>query len=133
MKAVSKLVLLIVAGLFPALAAFASTPEQAYVGSYRKMPPGVPVPVSVVTPAVGYQYNGATVRLEFVVDAQGRPTDFRVASAPDDVVASAVLKAVRQWRFAPGQVDGKPVATKVALPVRIVDSVYPGFSYAANE
>lgn len=131
MKAVSKLVFLLVAGWFSAVAAFASTPEQAYVDSYRKAP-GVPVPVSVVTPAVGSQYNGASVRLEFVVDAQGRPTDFSVKSAPDDVLASAVLKAVRQWRFAPAEIDGVPVATKVALPIRIVDPVFPGVSYAAN-
>lgn len=131
MKAVSKLVFLLVAGWFPAVAAFAATPEQAYVDSYRKVP-GVPVPVSVVTPAVGSQYNGASVRLEFVVDTQGRPTDFSVTSAPDDVLASAVLKAVRQWRFAPAEIDGVPVATKVALPVRIVEPALPGVSYAAN-
>ncbi len=131
MKAVSKLVFLLAAGGFLAVSAFASTPEQAYVDSYRQAP-GVPVPVSVVTPAVGSQYNGASVRLEFVVDAQGRPTDFSVKSAPDDVLASAVLKAVRQWRFAPAVVDGVPVATKVALPVRIVDPLYTGVSLAAN-
>lgn len=130
MKAVRKLVVLLVVGAFPAVAALASTPEQAYVESYRKAP-GVPVPLTVVSPAVGSEYNGATVRLEFVVDAQGKPVEFSIKSTPDDVLATAVVKAVKQWRFLPAEVDGKPVATKVALPVRIVDSPVTGFSYAS--
>jgi hypothetical protein len=40
---------------------------------------------------------------------------------------------VKQWRFLPAEVNGKPVATKVALPVKIVDSAPAGDRYAGFE
>ena len=119
MKAVNKLaVLLSLGALVPA--AFATTDEQAYLESCRKAP-GVPVPVSVVTPTVGREHNGGLVELEFIVDATGQPTAFSVKSSTDDVLATAVVHAVKQWKFKPVVKDGVPVATKVALPVKVVD------------
>ena len=79
------------------------------------------MPVSVVTPAVGHEYSGAVVQLEFVVDSTGQPTQFSVKSATDDTLATAVVQAVRQWKFKPVLKNGVPVATKVALPVKVVD------------
>ncbi len=121
MKAVSKLVVLLSLGALAGAAAYATDSEQAYLDSCRKEP-GVPVPVTVVSPTVGPEYNGASVQLEFLVDADGKPAAFSIKSATDDVLATAVVKAVKQWRFLPAEVDGKPIATKVALPVKIVDS-----------
>ena len=122
MKAVSKLAVLISVIALVSVAASAKTDEQIYLESCHKAP-GVPVPVSVVSPIVGSEYNGATVQLEFIVDAAGKPADFSVKSATDDTLATAVVQAVKQWRFAPVLKDGMPVATKVALPVKIVDTV----------
>jgi TonB family protein len=132
MKVVHKLVVLLSVGALSLVAASASTPEQAYVESCRKEP-GVPVPVTVVSPSVGPEYNGGSVQLEFVVDAEGKPAEFSIKSASDDVLATAVVKAVKQWRFLPAEINGKPVATKVALPVKIVDPVVSGDRYAAFE
>jgi TonB family protein len=120
-KAVSKLVVVLSLGALLRTAALAVDAEQAYLDSCRKEP-GVPVPVTVVSPAVGPEHNGATVQLEFLVDTDGKPAAFSVKSATDDILASAVLKAVKQWRFLPAEVDGKPVATKVVLPVKVVDT-----------
>ena len=130
MKAVSKLVVLLSMGALPVVAAPASTPEQAYVESCRK-DPGVPVPVTVVSPTVGPEFNGGSVQLEFVVDVQGRPTGFKVVSSPDPVLADLVVDAVKKWRFLPAEANGLPVATKVALPVKIVDPALTGTRYAA--
>jgi len=130
MKAVKKLVVLLSAGAIPIVAISAATPEQAYVQSCRKEP-GVPVPVSVVSPTVGPEFHGASVQLEFVVDVQGRPTGFRVASSPDAALAELVMDAVKQWRFLPAEAKGKPVATRVALPVKIVDPATSGTRYVA--
>jgi len=121
MKAVSKYAVLISLVALASLSASAKTDEQAYLESCHKAP-GVPVPVSVVAPTVGPEYNGATVQLEFVVDTKGKPADFSVKFSTDDTLASAVVQAVKQWRFAPVLKDGVPVATKVALPVKIVDT-----------
>jgi TonB family protein len=132
MKAVRKLVVLLSVGALSIVAAKASTPEQQYLDSCRK-DPGVPVPITVVSPTVGSEYNGASVQLEFVVDAEGKPVEFSIKSAQDDVLARAVVSAVKQWRFLPAEVNGKRVATKVALPVKIVDPVTTGDRYAAFE
>ncbi len=132
MKAVKKLVVLLSVGALLSVAASASTPEQAYLDTCNK-DPGVPVPITVVSPAVGSEFNGGSVLLEFVVDAAGKPAEFSIKSASDDVLATAVVKAVKQWRFLPAELDGKPVATKVALPVRIIDPAVSGDRYAAFE
>jgi periplasmic protein TonB len=132
MKAVRKLVVLLSVGLLPIVAAKASTPEQAYLETCRK-DPGVPVPVAVVSPTVGPEFNGASVQLEFVVDESGKPAHFSVKSTTDEALVRVVVDAVKQWRFKPAVTDGKPVATKVALPVKIVDPVLAGDRYASFE
>ena len=121
MKAVRKLVVLLIVGVLTSGFALAKSDEQAYLESCRKEP-GVPVPVAVVSPSVGPEYNGALVQLEFVVDESGKPVELAVKSTPDDTLASAVLEAVKQWRFKPAERDGVVVETKVALPVRIVEA-----------
>lgn len=120
MKAVSKLVLLVLVGVFGSGIAAAKSDEQAYLESCLKGP-GVPVPIAVVSPVVGAEYNGAVVQLEFVVDGTGVPVDLAVKAAPDDRLAATVLDAVKKWRFKPAERDGAPVEAKVSLPVRIVD------------
>ncbi|MEO6246044.1 MAG: TonB family protein [Opitutaceae bacterium] len=130
MKAVSKLVVLLNLGALVGAAAYASDVEQAYLKSCNKEP-GVPVPVVVVSPTVGPEFNGGLVELEFTVDQSGSPTAFSVKSASDDMLAVEVLKAVKLWRFLPAEVDGKPVARKVSLPVKIVDDAVAGYRYAS--
>ena len=71
----------------------------------------MPVPVAVVSPAVGPEYNGRSVQLEFVVGADGKPSGFSIKSASDDVLAKLVVGAVKQWRFLPAVKFGKPYRT----------------------
>ena len=132
MKAVRKLVVLLNVGALLAVAASASSPEETYLESCRKEP-GVPVPVTVVSPTVGPEFNGGSVQLEFVVDIDGKPAEFSIKSATDELLATAVVKAVKQWRFLPAEANGKPVATKVTLPVKIVDPVQTGDRFATFE
>jgi len=59
------------------------------------------------------------VELVFVVQADGSVSDIEVAdSFPGRVFVEAALRAVRQWRFKPGTMEGQPVATRVRLPMR---------------
>lgn len=125
MKAVRKLVILLTVGVLPAIAALASTPEQTYLETCRKEP-GIPVPITVVSPTVGPGFAGSSVQVLFVVGADGKPAEISTESAADEMVTTAVVEAVKQWRFLPAKVDGKPVATKVVLPVRIVESALEG-------
>jgi TonB family protein len=131
MKAANKLVVLLWVGVWSAVGAWASTPETAYLESCRK-DPGVPVPITVVSPFVGPQYSGGSVQLEFVVDETGMPGAFSVKSTTDEDLAAAVVKAVKKWRFQPAESKGVPVATKVALPVKIMDPALEGSLFTAN-
>ena len=59
------------------------------------------------------------VVLRFLVDKQGRVRELSVEQAePAGVFEESALKAVRQWRFEPGEKDGKPVSTWVQVPIR---------------
>jgi protein TonB len=129
MKTATKLAVLLSLGVLAPFAASAKTPEQAYLETCRK-DPGVPVPVTVVTPSVGSQYIGTSVQIEFVVDTTGKPTDLSVNSSVDSALASSVVDAVKQWRFTPALRDGVPVATKVVLPITIIDTTQQTAGYA---
>ncbi len=125
MKAVNKLAVLFSLVALSSVAAWAKTEEQTYLDTCRKGP-DVPVPLAVVRPSVGPEYAGTTVQLEFVVDATGKPAGFTVKSETDSLLAAAVTDAVKQWRFAPAMNNGMAVATKVSLPIRIIDDSVAG-------
>ena len=131
MKNISKLALLLSLGALLPLAASAKTLEQSYIDSCRKGP-GIPVPVTVVKPDVEGFDVGQAVRVEFVVDTTGRPSDFTIMSASDRDLAAAVVDAVRHWRFAPAQRNGAPVAARVILPVRVVAAQVSAGLFAAD-
>jgi protein TonB len=59
------------------------------------------------------------VELAFVVAVDGKVDDVSVVrSDPGDIFVAAALAAVRRWRFAPGQKEGKAVATRVRQVIR---------------
>jgi TonB family protein len=57
------------------------------------------------------------LRLEVVVDPQGRPRDPLVLSARSETAAYKVLEAMRDWRFEPAKKNGQPVAILYVLSV----------------
>ncbi len=132
MKAVNKLVVLLILGVLSAVFASAMTPEAAYLETCVKQP-GVPVPIAVVSPTVGPEFTGGSVQLEFLVDVDGKPVGFSVKSTTDEALATAVVEAVKKWRFLPASANGVPVATKVMLPVNIVDPALAGTRFLATE
>ena len=121
MKNINKLALLLSLGALLPFAASAKSLEQSYLETCRKGP-GIPVPISVVTPQLSWYDVGGTVQVQFVVDTTGHTENVSVKSASDRGLADAVVDAVKQWRFEPAQLNGSPVATKVILPVRVVAS-----------
>ena len=130
MKAVSRMVVALSLGVLGYAAASAATDEQAYLATCRK-DPGIPVPISVVSPAVGPEFTGQKVDVQFVVNAAGSPENLIVQSSTDEKLSAAVVQAVKRWKFKPAERNGIPVATKVMLPVKVVD-VLDGSIYAAN-
>ena len=129
MNTKSKIVLSLGLLLAP-LALLAKSSETAYVESYHGRS-DIPVPVSVVMPEVESRFAGQQLTFEFVVDPTGRPTQIAsVTPDADGELVSAVLAAVEKWQFAPALADGKPVARKVALPVKIVSRFDAATHYA---
>jgi periplasmic protein TonB len=121
MKNINKLALLLSLGALLPVAASAMTLEQSYIESCRKGT-DVPVPVAVVAPRVAGFDIGEAVRVEFVVDTAGHTSGISVLSASDRDFAEAVVDAVKQWQFTPAQLNGAPVAMKVILPVRVIET-----------
>lgn len=130
MKVASKLAILVGLGLSAGSFASAKSLEQTYLDTCRKGP-GIPVPVAVVAPRVPAGLVGSETDVAFTVMASGKPSDIRVRSSTDPELATAVVDAVKQWKFAPAQKDGLAVSTKVVLPIRIVDASNP-IGIAAN-
>jgi protein TonB len=131
MKNINKLALLLSLGALLPLAASAKTLEQSYIESCKKGP-DVPVPVSVVSPEVTGYDIGKSVKVEFVVDTTGRTSDISIKSPADRDFAAAVVDAVKEWRFTPAQHNGTPVATRVILPVRVIEAPRTVSAFAMN-
>ncbi|HEX6097102.1 MAG TPA: M56 family metallopeptidase [Thermoanaerobaculia bacterium] len=60
------------------------------------------------------------VIVKVTIDAQGNVTDARVLKDLPLGLGQAAVDAVRQWKFEPATLDGKPVATDFNLTVRFV-------------
>jgi TonB family protein len=121
MKNINKLALLLGLGALAPFAATAKTLEQSYIDGCKKSA-DIPVPVAVVAPVAHSWDVGQEVKVGFVVNTAGYTSDISVVSSTDTDLADAVVAAVKQWRFTPAQRNGAAVATRVVLPVRVVDS-----------
>ena len=53
----------------------------------------------------------------FIVDEQGNIRNARVAESQYPEFSESALAAVRSWKFQPGKKDGKPVKTRVRIPL----------------
>jgi|GEM_PF-3782087 TonB family protein len=59
--------------------------------------------------------------LKFVVDENGKAKNIEVESSTHDkIFEESAVKALKKWRFAPGEKNGKKVSTLVYLPVKYV-------------
>lgn len=58
-----------------------------------------------------------SVRLTFVVRSDGSVTDPRVINSTNPAFEEPTLRAVRRWRFEPGEKDGKKVNSRVNITI----------------
>lgn len=75
-------------------------------------------PPPAITAAMKQRAPGSVVVI-FEVDQTGRVQNPRVRSSSDPVFETAVLAAIRQWRFEPGKRNGEPVRTRMLQPFTI--------------
>ena len=71
----------------------------------------------VYPPELKRQGVESEVLLVFVVLEDGSVDDVRVRRMGSPAFAQAAAEAVKQWRFEPGMKDGRPVRTRVRLPM----------------
>ena len=70
--------------------------------------------------------NGA-VLLRCVVDRDGVPTRLEIVQPLDQEIDMASLDALRQWRFEPGQRDGKAVLVEVSVTMAFTSKMKKSF------
>jgi TonB family protein len=60
-------------------------------------------------PAIVNALGEAIAVLEVAIDVDGTVRQPRIVSSPAPSVSYAALEAIKQWRFRPGTIDGRPV------------------------
>ena len=58
-------------------------------------------------PAARAEHIEGTVRLRVLIDKEGKIAELEPVSGPKELIPAA-MDAVRQWRYKPTLVDGKP-------------------------
>jgi TonB family protein len=71
-------------------------------------------PAPKLSVAAAERLTRRPVVVSFVIDAKGVARVPVVDASIDEETASAVVDAVRQWRFAPPRHDGQPVVVQVS-------------------
>jgi periplasmic protein TonB len=59
-----------------------------------------------------------TVVLSLVVGSNGLPREITVARSLAPDLDQAAIEAVKEWKFAPGTKDGRPVASRIDVAVQ---------------
>ncbi|HEY3053582.1 MAG TPA: TonB family protein [Thermoanaerobaculia bacterium] len=69
-------------------------------------------------PALVHAVRSATVIVRCVIDKEGQIRDPEIITSSFPLFNDAVIAALRQWKFVPGSMRGKPVDTWFELTVR---------------
>jgi protein TonB len=100
----------------------AQTPAQTDDEQVYDLGPGVTPPRVIKQTAPQYP-NGRGVRavgsviIGLVVSSKGLPKDPHVLKSLDKDLDQSAIDAVKEWRFAPAQKDGKAIAVRVSLQI----------------
>ncbi len=63
------------------------------------------------------QHVSGDVRIDALIDANGRVTTMKVVSGPT-LLHQAAMDALRQWKYQPALLDGKPVAMHLTVTIQ---------------
>ena len=109
-------------GLLLSTSAIAAT-TAAYDAATAALKFVNPAPAKVVAPIdLPRTFEGATVMVSMIIDESGQPRDVKVVSTRDRQLTKQLVAAVSQWQFTPARKNGTPVATKVLMPLEVVES-----------
>src|SRR5579875_169039 len=93
-------------------------PEPAMVKGGRIVAPRLihSVPLAYPTIAINSHVEG-DVQVQAVIDAAGKVISAKAISGPG-LLRNAAVNAVRQWRYSPATLDGKPIQMPYVVTVR---------------
>jgi protein TonB len=63
------------------------------------------------------QHIAGDVRIDALIDANGRVSTMKVVSGPT-LLHQAAMDALRQWRYQAATLDGKPVAMHLTVTIQ---------------
>jgi TonB family protein len=101
------------------------------VGDAGKQPSAPPLPVGgdvtparmisavppVYPPMAKTQHISGDVRIDALIDANGRVSSMKVVSGPA-LLHHAAMDALRQWKYQPASLDGKPVPMHLTVTIQ---------------
>jgi len=74
--------------------------------------------VSPVYPTLAKnQHVSGSVMIDALIDANGRVTTMKVVSGPP-LLQQAAMDALKQWKYQPASLDGKPVAMHLTVTIQ---------------
>ena len=71
----------------------------------------------VYPPFARSNHTSGDVTVDALIDVNGNVTDLKAVSGPP-ILRLAAIEAVRQWKYDPARLDGRPVAIHLTLTVR---------------
>lgn len=77
-----------------------------------------PQPSKTVVPTGYPKGKEGLVVVEIIIGKDGKVIDAKIKKSTDVDFEPSALEAIKQWMFLPGEKDGAPVATRVAVPFR---------------
>jgi TonB family protein len=95
--------------------------------------PGIAAPIAIQRVAIPYPADapaevvGRFCMLSLVVGADGVPADIQVIQTRGAAIDAAAVAAVKQTKFEPGTLDGKPVSVRLYAGIRFRDDKKPAF------
>ena len=98
-------------------------PPAVQVGGAQKQPTppyATLKQVPELTPELAAACAGKMIVIAGILTADGKLEQLSVKKSPDPDVNSIVTEALGNWTFQPSQIDGKPVALKVMMGVRLI-------------
>jgi TonB family protein len=86
-----------------------------------------PAPLDTIAPvypaALTESGKDGVAKLAFTVNEKGLVENPSVVEATEPEFGEAAMEAIKEWRFKPAMVDGKPVSKKVAIPFQFTASL----------
>jgi TonB family protein len=96
-----------------------SVDEEVYdVGGDVKAPRVLHRVIPEFTAKSRDRHAEGSVILAAVVTSKGEPRQIRVQKGIEQDLDEQAVEALKQWQFAPGTKDNKPVATRVSIEIR---------------